>query len=131
MADGIQELEAFYEKMLASEKEYLQEKAKIEAQEEARARQKYADNLEQAKSSARRQDVITQESLRRQKKALAELKEQAQADREAFEILQKSLSVMLSDVADQAEDSFSRIQKAEESLSDKLKKDASQFREIT
>ena len=131
MADETKLAEEYYGKMLASEEAYLAEKKKLEEAEEARQQQKYEEKLRKAKSQAAREAAIADEAIRRQKKALSQLKEQAEADREAFLSVSAGVQEMLSSVADDAEKSFTRIEKAREKLAEKLKGDASQFQEVS
>ncbi len=120
-----------FEELLQSEIKYHKALEAYERAEEQRARDRYQERLAKTKNEITRQGIVAQESLRRQKVALDALKEQAKADRDLFEEQQEAVTEMFEDIADSAEDSYGRIEKAQDALEKKILKGASTFHGVT
>lgn len=125
--------------ILESELSYLEEKARIEAEnaaeDEKKREKQYREQLSNAKDAAEREEIMEEERLRKKKAAddayLAQLKETADAERKIIDDLKKDITKLYDDIADRAEKNIDEVVKNRESFAEKLKDYANPYTEKT
>lgn len=125
--------------ILESELSYLDEKARIEAEnaaeDEKKREKQYREQLSNAKDAAERKKIMEEERLRKKKAAddayLAQLKEAADAERKIVDDLKKDITKLYDDIADRAEKNIDEVVKNRESFAEKLKDYVNPYTEKT
>lgn len=120
--------------MLSSEKKYLAERERVEAEQdeadEARRVREYEKRLASAKDAAERDEIIAEERLRLKKRAddayLAQLKKSSEREREIIDQLKDDITAIYKDIAEYAENGLEPIVKSRDKLSERLKKFAAE-----
>ncbi len=122
------------EDMLESERKYLEEKERIEAEQaaadEASRLREYEKKLANAKNELEKEEIINEERLRLKKKAdseyLDELKENSERQREVIDALKDDITAVYKDIADHIENSLEPITESRDKLESRLKSFASE-----
>ncbi len=120
--------------MLDSEKKYLAERERVEAEQdeadEARRVREYEKRLASAKDETEMEEIIAEERLRLKKRAddayLAQLKESSEREREIVDQLKDDITAVYKDIAEYAENGLEPIVKSRDKLSERLKKYAAE-----